>query len=160
MTHIRKQIRDKLKTVLGATTTAGAHVFANRDLRANSLAATELPAINIENDADNVVARSIGSQAAPSTRSEQRTMTMKIAAYVKSSATLADQMDQVCLEIEMAIYADIFLGYPSAMLTTDARLMSSTPQFDESGETDVGLMTMIWEFDTWVNNANPTVMQA
>jgi hypothetical protein len=60
MTHIRKQIRDKLKTVLGATTTAGAHVFANRDLRANSLAATELPAINIENDADNVVARSIG----------------------------------------------------------------------------------------------------
>lgn len=160
-THIRTQIRKKLQTILQATATAGAHVFSNRaNESGNPFDSSELPALNIENDTDRVTSRSVGSQVAPHAREEERTESFKIAAGVQASANVDDMLDQICLEVEQAIYADIFLGYPSAKLTTDARLINTTFRFDESGKTPVGIAEMVWEFDTWINNTNPTALQA
>lgn len=146
--HLRKQIRDKLKTVLSGLSTTTTNVFGNRK---EIMSETELPAVIIFNDIDQVAARTIGSQVAPHTRMEQRTISYKIQALAKQNAGLDDQLDQICLEVEKAISADIFLGG----LTSDARLISTSHQFEESSDRPEGIAEMVWEFDTWVPNTAP-----
>jgi hypothetical protein len=107
----------------------------------------------VMNDSEQIVARAIGSQAAPHARMEQRTITFKVRGVVKANSALDDTLDQICKEVEIAISADIFF----AGLTDDARLVSTNYQLDAAGEKPVGIADMIWEFDTWAANTAPDV---
>jgi hypothetical protein len=148
MAHIRTQLRNAIKTRLTGLATTGSSVFNNRQ---EILSDAELPALIVRNDLDQITSRAIGSQAAPHARMEQRTVSIKVQAYAKQNTGLDDVLDQMCLEVEKAIAADIFMGG----LTNDARLMSTSVQFDESSEKVEGSAEMIWEFDTWVPNNAP-----
>lgn len=151
MAHVRAQIRAKLVAVLSGLATTGANVYANRK---ELVPASNLPAVFIMNDNDEIKARAIGSQAAPHARNEMSTVMMKIQAAAKATAGLDDTLDEICLEVQKAISADIFLGG----LTVDARLMSTVFELDALGETQAGLADMIWEFDFWSANNAPDVV--
>lgn len=148
--HLRTQIRTVLMTRLIGLATAGNRVFQNRG---EMLAVNELPALLVMNDSDQVGARSLGSQAGAHPRAELHTMSYKIRAVVKANAALDDVLDQICKEVEMAVSGDIFMGG----LTLDSRLMDTSFELDDQGDTRVGIATMVWEFDTWYLNTTPDV---
>jgi hypothetical protein len=148
--HIRKQIRDALIIRVTGLVTTATRVFGNR---MEMISDAELPALLVMNDSEQIVARAIGSQAAPHARMEQRTITFKVRGVVKANSALDDTLDQICKEVEIAISADIFF----AGLTDDARLVSTNYQLDAAGEKPVGIADMIWEFDTWAANTAPDV---
>lgn len=148
MAHVRTQIRNKLVSMLTGLATTTTHVYADRkEVLPDSL----WPALLVMNDAEQVVDRAIGSQAAPHARAELRTLTIKVQAAAKAVTGLDDTLDEICLEAEKAIAADIFLGG----LTVDARLASTVYTLDAAGEKPAGTADMLWEFDYWVLNTAP-----
>ena len=148
MSHIRAQIRSALVARLGGLATTGTNVFANR---MEILSDPELPALLIMTDGEMVKNRAVGSQAAPHARMELRTESFKVRACAKANTGLDDTLDEICLEVEKAIAADIFMGG----LTDDARLMQTVYQLDASGEHPEGTADMIWELSPWVSNTTP-----
>lgn len=151
MAHIRTQLRDALKTRLTGLATTGARVFANRF---EKISDAELPALEIMNDSEQIVSRSIGSQAAPHARSEMRTVSFVVRAMVKTNTAPDDALDQICLEVEKAVASDIFFGGKSM----DARLGRTLHRFDADGEKIIGIAEMIFELDAWVSNTDPDVI--
>lgn len=148
MAHLRTQIRNKVLAMLTNLATTGANAFADRK---EFLPDAKLPAILVMNDNDQVATRTIGSQAAPHARTEGHTLALKLQAVAKAVTGLDDTLDQICLEVEKAIMADIFL----AGLTVDARLMSTVYTLDATGEKPAGIAEMVFEFDYWVQNTAP-----
>lgn len=102
MAHLRKVIRDNIKTALTGLATTGSKVYATR---VYPLSNGSLPGIVMYTDAEEVEYATVSLP-----RTTVRTLAVKVEVYVRGVTGYDDQLDQICAEIEAALYADVTLN--------------------------------------------------
>ena len=96
--HVRQQIREAVATTLTGLATTGARVYQSR-LR--PLADAELPALRIYTDSEQINnAVTIGFP-----NRQERTLTVRIEAVVKTASNFDDTLDTIIKEVETALNA-------------------------------------------------------
>lgn len=143
--HIRKQVREKVAQVLGGLTSTGSRVYQSR---VKPLSDAQLPCLLVFTLQDDTDHKSLGYP-----RLVQRGLSVAVTALVKASDDFDDKLDQVCLEVEKAIAADVSLGG----LVDDIRLLQTLIQFDGEGEKPVARAEMLWRVDVDVIENAPDV---
>ena len=146
MTHAREQIRDALITVLNGLTETGSNVAASRIY---SVTEASLPHLSIytleeELDADRGM---MGDK-------EYRNLEIIIEARAKLTAALDDQLDQIALEVELAITADDTLGIG----VKSTELQRTEIELDKDSDQPTGLMRMIWNVAYRIDRTNPELL--
>jgi len=102
VTHVRKQIRDAVATLVTGLPTAGASVYK---MRRYALDDAKLPAICVYTGDENSSLITVGS------RTLRRVINVVVEAYCKGASTaVQDTIDTMCVEIEEAIAASFDLG--------------------------------------------------
>jgi hypothetical protein len=132
MAHVRKQIRDNIKTTLTGLSTTGANVFASRVYPIQSAA---MPGLCIYTSSEQVEALSIKPP-----RGVVRSLEVSVEAYVES-ATPDDVLDTIAAEIEAAMTTDLTRGGTAK----DTRLTSFEADFAGEGEKPVVVGRFIFE---------------
>tara|TARA_R110000868_G_scaffold313856_3_gene574867 strand:- start:3534 stop:3971 length:438 start_codon:yes stop_codon:yes gene_type:complete len=102
MAHIRELIRDSIVTAVTGLSTTGERVFRSR---LYSLADNKIPCLAIYTNSEEV---SYLTMSQP--RTQQRTLSVNIEAFVKGVANYDNTIDDICSEIEQALYADTTRG--------------------------------------------------
>ena len=133
MAHIRKQIREAVKTKLTGLTTTGSNVF---ETRVYNLKASNLPALLISTPDET---SSIGTFPTP--RPLERVLELNLDGFAKSTANLDDTLDLISEEVETALTTDITLGG----LTKDIFLKSTKSDVSGEGKQPIGIVKMIYE---------------
>ena len=138
--HVRKRIRDDIKTTITGLTTTGSSVFV---ARTTELITTDYPALLIDIFTEESAAESIDEP-----RNLVRSLEQTIFAVEEHGTGFENTLDTICKEVEAAIAADTTLGG----LAKDARLTSTTLEMKRDveepilaiGTQNVGVMTMVW----------------
>lgn len=143
--HVRKQIRDAVKTTLAGLTTTGARAFTSR---VYPLAMNEYPCILIYTKEE---AARIATLDAP--RRSERTLTLTVEAVTQLSAVLDDTLDQICKEVEVALTAAPTLGG----LSQDLWLARTEVQLNDEGAIPFGKALMEWSIEYDVHEFTPDV---
>jgi hypothetical protein len=99
MSHVRKQIRDAYATALTGLTTTGANVFKGRYYQLQN---AKLPALLIYTSSEAAEINVMGSS-----RGSDRLISVTVEGYAKSSGVVEDTLDQIAVEVEEAIAADV-----------------------------------------------------
>lgn len=122
--HVREQIVVAAVAAVTGLATTGSNVFRDRDTDERPLQATELPALLVDDDGDPAEIISIGQG-----RLLERTMRIRITAFVKSASGYSTLLNTILKEIEIAIAGAALGGAKYALLAlVDPR------EVDESGE--------------------------
>lgn len=135
MAHIRKQLRDKIKTVVQGT---GITTFVNRD---KQITQTDLPCAVITTDKDSVDPFiGSGNRAGCSTRTI-RTIDLVIRVYAQAEIGVDDALDTQCAKIEKALAATetIAPAWPD--------LGSTAIDIFGEGEKPIGIATMNYKVE-------------
>lgn len=135
MSHVRQQVRDALATTLTGLTTTGANVFGSRVW---PVSVDDLPALLVHTDEESVEVLSIHSPAIL-----QRTLTVRIEALARATASLDDTLDTICSEVETAINATESAATAGGALDAPIRLAAVSVEF-EPAEQPVGRLVMSW----------------
>jgi hypothetical protein len=122
MPHIRKQIRDALITRLTGLATTGTKIYRSR---VYPLAEGKLPGIVLYTNSEQV---DYLTMRLP--RTEKRVLSVSVEIYVKGIINYDDTLDEVCLEIESAIYSDVTLGG----LAKDTQVISFNSEYNGDGD--------------------------
>ena len=93
--HAHKQIRDAVVTAVTGLVTTGANVFANR---LYSLADVSLPALRIRLGQEDATPQSIHAPHV-----QERVLRLVVEVCAKSDTALADSIDQISKEVEIAL---------------------------------------------------------
>jgi hypothetical protein len=145
MAHIRKEIRDDIKTTLTGLATTGENVFQSRvyPMRSNNL-----PCILIFNKSEQVAYSSIGIP-----RLQERLATYDVEVYVKGTSGYDDTLDAICVEIEEALATDITRGGDAI----DTQIVSFESEFNGDGDQPVAYCKLTVEVKYQVRENNPDV---
>ena len=135
MAHLRTQIRNALAARLTGLTTTAARVYTTQ---LYPLASTSLPALLIITDGEDIEAASIGYPPALA-----RQLNVRVVALVVATSGHEATLDQIALEVEVALAADRTLG----ALTKGAQLRGLRPAFDVDADQPVGRMEMFYTMD-------------
>ena len=128
MAHKRKQIRDRVETVLTGLTTTGANVYTSRDYPFNNALLPGLLIFTIEEESEPG-----GSGAI------DRNLTLAVEGHVKAiGGAIADTLDLIAEEVEAAIDADRSLNG----LAVYCHIASTEIEFDAEGDKPVGIIIM------------------
>ena len=100
--HVRKQIRDAVKTLITGLTTTTTSVFASR---VYDLEESNLPALLLYTNDE-----ASGPQTMSFPRSIERNLEVVVDAVAKANASLDDTLDTMVKEVETAIAADVTLS--------------------------------------------------
>lgn len=122
MTHVRKQIRDAIVAELTGLSTTGSNVYGGRS---QTVAKAKLPALFIFATEETSAIDAMGRP-----RPYIREVMVHIEMAVAASANVEDNIDQICLEIELAMGADNTFG----SLAKRSELRATSIEFDESGD--------------------------
>lgn len=122
MPHVRKQIRDALITRLTGLATTGTKVYRSR---VYPLAEGKLPGIVIYTNSEEV---NYLTMRLP--RTEERILSVSVEIYVKGVINYDDTLDEVCLEIENALYTDVTLNG----LARDSKVISFNSEYNGDGD--------------------------
>lgn len=98
--HVRKQIRDRVKTLLTGLTTTTTNVFASR---VTTLQDAELPAVLIDTTESGEIRA--GSAFGPG-RLLERSLQLSIGVAVKQNSGYQDTLDTIYAEVEVALAGD------------------------------------------------------
>ncbi len=130
MAHMRKQIRDAVITLCTGLSTTGTKIFNHR---VYPLGSNKLPGLCVYSQDENTIYQSISPP-----RSVMRTLNVVVESYVKSTTGYDDTIDQIALEVEKAITADVTLGG----LAKDTKILGFTSEVSGDGEQPacVGIM--------------------
>lgn len=133
--HLRRQIRDAMKTALTGLSTTGANCFASS---VYPLQDGELPALRIS-----MLDEAIQSEIKLSggVHRLERTLAVQVEAAVKAVTGFEDTADQVVKEVEIALAANRTLGG----LCRDMLLRRVQVQLSGDGEKPLALTSMIFE---------------
>lgn len=132
MSHLRQQIRDRIKTTLTGLTSTGTRVT---DSRVYPIESDGTPAIVIYTKSEDSQPLDMGTV---STRIIDRNLTVAVEVYVKATSDFDNVLDTCCKEIETAIYADPTLNG----LAKDCYLESTEIDFNSEGEAPVAYATL------------------
>ena len=132
MAHVRKQIRDRMESILstGVTSVSG-RVYASRIY---PMTGPDLPAVAIYTASETSGLQTMG------TRTLAREISLNVDAYVRVTATFDDTIDALCVEIEETVAADYTLNG----LVKDAILTSTEIDFDGESEKPVGVARLTY----------------
>jgi hypothetical protein len=97
--HVRQQVREALATLLTNLTTTGTRVFQSR---IRPLADNELPCLMISTNQEDI--EMVGSNTDPAL---ERSLTIRVTAVAKATATLDDTLDTIIKEVEVKLNASI-----------------------------------------------------
>ena len=142
MAHVRKSIRDDIKTTLTGLATTGSNVFQTRFF---PLAEAKLPALCI-------YSRAQTSEYA--TISEPRTVIhsceFSVEAYVKGTSGVEDTIDTIAVEVAEALATDTTRGG----LAKDTQVTDFSVDFSGDGEQPVGIasFTVVVQYATLEND--------
>ena len=150
--HRRELIRKAVVTRLTDLATTGERV---ESWRTHALSVNEMPHLaimpaddpeqvagDIENEFGTMEVRDLPITV------EARAIQMEDSGH----SELADELDDICGEVEVAMLSDVKLGD----LAVDSRLLSTELSIDGSGERPVGVARMIWLIRYEVDRADPT----
>lgn len=132
MAHLRKTIRDNVVTTVTGLATTGSRVFRTRMY---PLEAAELPGLLVYTLSESV---RYGTTGRP--REVVRTVQLVVEAVARSSATLDNDLDQICLEVEKALAADHKRGNQAI----DTRLDGTEITVTADGDKPIGSARMSW----------------
>ena len=127
MAHVRKQIRDAIVTATTGLTTTGSNVFRSRIY---PLEQTKLPGLCIFTRSEAV---EFDTLTMP--RSISRTLDVMIEAYVSATANYDNTLDQIAVEVEEALAANVTLGN----LAKDTQVTAFEADFAGDGEQPVAI---------------------
>lgn len=127
MAHVRKQIRDAIKTALTGLATTGANCYQSRVFPFES---TKLPALLIYTKSETTDFDTISLP-----RDIMRVLEINVEAYVQGTANYDNTLDQIAVEVEEAIAADVTLGG----LTKDLQTVAFEADFSGDGEQTVAI---------------------
>lgn len=128
--HVRKQIRDRVKTLLTGLTTTTSNCYASR---VKPLQDAELPAVLV----DTLEAGEIRPGSAfGAGRVLERALPLTISVAVKQTDNYQDTLDQIYKEVEIALAGDNTLGGLAKYVQP-----SSEPAADLSGEGEKPIAT-------------------
>ena len=135
MAHVRKQIRDRIATLVTGLPTTGANVYK---MRRYALDDAKLPAICVYTMDESSSLITIGS------RTLKRTINVAVQAFaVGSSTTISDTIDAICVQVEEAIAADFQLnGLARSCVLTESQIDISV-----EGEKSVGNVSLIYSVE-------------
>lgn len=102
MAHARKTIRDRIITDLTGLATTGSRIYRSR---VYPLAEEKLPGLCVYTMSEQIDYATIGTS-----RLQQRVLSVVIEIYVKGTSNYDDDLDQISLEIEDALFADLTLN--------------------------------------------------
>lgn len=125
--HIRQSIRDNVKTTLTGLGITGDRVYANRIYPFLQQVSN---GILIYTESEPTKYLTMGRP-----RSQERTLTLKVEIYAKSTANLDNLIDDIALEIENALYIDPTRGG----VATDTMIMNFDSDFNGDGDSPVGV---------------------
>ena len=145
--HIRKQIRDKFKTLLTGLTTTATRVYTSRVWPVQG---ADLPGLLIytpDHEADPELSTTDRPRAVFSY------IDVAVVAVAKSSTDVDDQVDLIEAEVCVALFADYELGG----LAFDVQWVSSSIQLDEANQ-PTGQNLMIFRVSVRTHENDPTVV--
>ncbi len=145
MAHQRKTIRDDLTATLKGLATTRNNVFQTRIYPMRN---ETLPGILIYNKSEEVA---YGSMSIP--RLQERVSSFEVEIYVKGTQNYDDKLDQICLEIEEALSADITRGGNAI----DTRILSFESDFSGDGDQPLAVCKLSVEVRYQVRENNPDV---
>jgi len=151
MAHAREVIRKAVVTALTGLDTTGSNV---ETWRTHAVGEDERPHLSIMPGEDSeIVSEDVENEFG---FMEVRDLPIMVEARaVQASGTshtaLADVVDDICAEVEVAMIADATLGG----VAVDSRLLSTELSIDGSGERPVGLATMSWLIRYSVDRSDP-----
>lgn len=130
MAHLRKQIRDAVKTTLTGLSTTGQRVFQQRFY---PMQATALPGLLIYTNSET-------SELMTMTRPQksQRELLLTVEGLAKANATLEDTLDAIAREVEEALGVDPTFGG----LVKTSFLTGTELEFNADGENPVGAVRL------------------
>lgn len=127
MAHLRKQIRDRVASVLATSVTlVSGRVYASR---VYPLTDAKLPAVTVYTGSESSALMAFG------TVTLQRDLAITVDAYIKTTATFDDDVDAICVQIEDAIGADFRVNG----LAKDIVLSSTEIDFSSEADQPVGV---------------------
>ena len=144
MSHARKQIRDAIVTAVTGLATTGTRVYKTR---LYPLEQGKLPGICVYTKSEEILPATVTKP-----RTVERVLEVMLEAY-----TLAgdDGLDQICVEVEEAIYANAALR----ALVKDVYMAGFEADFSGDGEKPVatGRLTVVCQYMTAENDVETSV---
>ncbi len=147
MAHVRKQIRDAVITAVTGLTTTGSNVFRSRIY---PLEQTKLPGLCVFTRSEVVEFDTLTIS-----RSVSRVLDVIIEGYVSATSNYDDTLDQIAVEVEEALAADVTLGG----LAKDTQVTAFEADFSGDGEQPVavGRFTVTVQYRTAENDVETAV---
>lgn len=132
MAHVRKQIRDRIASVLSSgVSLTKRRVYSSRIY---PLTEANLPAITVYSGVET------SSLINMSAKDMFRTMTINVDAYVRATNTFDDDIDAICVQIEAAMAGDFTVNG----LAKDAILTSTEIDFSGDTEQPIGVARLTY----------------
>jgi len=147
MAHVRKLIRDNIETTLTGLVTTGTNVYKTR---VYPIAEDKLPGIAIYTREESTDHATITKP-----RTQIRNLVVSVEVYVKALTDYDDELDQIALEIEEALYADQTRGG----YAKDTMVTSFDCDFAGDGDQPVARATMQISVDYVTLENNPEAAQ-
>jgi hypothetical protein len=133
MAHVRKQIRDRIATLVTGLTTTGSNVYK---MRRYALDQDKLPAVVVYTNDESSALQTMGSV------NLDRVLSVSVQAFVSgSSTTVFDTLDTIAVEIEEAIAADFTLNG----LAKRCHLTGTNVDINPEAEKAIGDITLTYE---------------
>jgi hypothetical protein len=147
MAHVRKQIRDAVITSVTGLTTTGSNVFRSRIY---PLEQTKLPGLCVFTRSETVEFDTLTIS-----RSVSRVLDVIVEGYVSATSNYDDTLDQIAVEVEEALAADVTLGG----LAKDTQVTAFEADFSGDGEQPVavGRFTVTVQYRTAENDVETAV---
>lgn len=132
MAHLRKQIRDQVITTLTGLATTGTNVFRSRVYNNE---ASKLPCLCVYTLSENI------EDATLSPVKYERALELAVEGYAKATSNIDDTLDQIALEVEEALAADLTLN----SLALDCALQSTEINLISDGDQPIGAIRLSFE---------------
>ena len=145
--HVRQQIRSAIITQVTGLTTTGINVFEHR---VYPLAEDDLPAIVVSTTSEGSSMATIGGMGTAA--SLQRNLAISVEGYVKATSDVAQTLDTIAEEIEVALGDDETLGG----LVESIELSGTTIEITAEGDQPVGVVKMDYDVVYRTTTGNPS----
>ena len=126
--HLRRQIRERVATMLTGLSTTGSNVFQSH---VYPLENADLPALCIYTQDEEI---EVGAMGDP--RVCHSTMTLIVDGYAQTSSNLDDQLDQIGKEVQVAMAGDTDINN----LVIDSYLSSVDISYSGEGTSPIGVI--------------------
>ncbi len=126
--HLRRQIRERVATMLTGLSTTGSNVFQSH---VYPLENADLPALCIYTQDEEI---EVGAMGDP--RVCHSTMTLIVDGYAQTSSNLDDQLDQIGKEVQVAMAGDVDIDN----LVRDSYLSSVDISYSGEGTSPIGVI--------------------